>query len=278
MKNNKYAKKIMIIILSLFLVLGAIPMIASQILLKHPLATHTLVGGYILYSFAMNDAEKEMIEKATKIEQEARKENTIAARKWVRETYGATVSEVIELKYHGRSNGWGSDSVYRLESPFALGTVFVDSETQEVEGGFSLEGTKFQHLYSEWVKKQVGIEDEEVELKFYGQQSDPKLEISFDSIEYLSDDYREVFENVKYLYCNGINVNNIYDLTEENSYDIAKELLDKYFDKIVELIGKPPFIFSIRIGLSNNEFSDSDLNIYYRYDYSGEKELERVKI
>ena len=134
---------------------------------------------------------------------------------------------------------------------------------------------KFQHLYSEWVKKQVGIEDSDMELKFYGQQSNPKLEISFDSIEYLSDDYREVFENVKYLYCNGINVNNIYDLTEENSYNIAKELLDKYFDKIVELIGKPPFIFSIRIGLSNNEFSDSDLNIYYRYDYSGEKELEK---
>ena len=153
----------------------------------------------------------------------------------------------------------------------------VSSKEHKVEsGGFNLEGSKFQYLYSEWVKKQVGIEDENVELKFYGQQSEPKLIIRFDLINNLDNNYEEIFKNTHNFYLSEIRIKHLNELNEQNGYETAQKYQIYYFEKIKELLGTPPFKFSYQIGLSNNEFSKKDFNIYYRCNYGDDNELKRL--
>ena len=92
--------------------------------------------------------------------------------------------------------------------------------------------SKFQHLYSEWVKKQVGIEDENVEFGFTGNFDKPYIE--FDKITSLSDDYREVFENTHNLYFNKIVLTNI-SLNENNISNQCSEFVDKYYNRVVNI-------------------------------------------
>ena len=64
---------------------------------------------------------------------------------------------------------------------------------------------KFQHMYSEWVKKQVGIDDKNVELEF---SKSADVRIDFDKIDQLSKDCKEIFENTHNLYLNNVIINN----------------------------------------------------------------------
>ena len=96
---------------------------------------------------------------------------------------------------------------------------------------------KFQHLYSNWVKKQVGIEDENVEFEFTGIFDEPYID--FDKITTLSEDYREVFENTHNLYCNKCYINNLFELNEENAKVIADELRNKYLFNASKITGMP---------------------------------------
>ena len=50
--------------------------------------------------------------------------------------------------------------------------IWIDKRNNRIFGSDFYEvlatDPKFQHMYSNWVKKQVGIEDENVELEFKG--------------------------------------------------------------------------------------------------------------
>ena len=124
---------------------------------------------------------------------------------------------------------------------------------------------KFQHLYSEWVKKQVGIEDENVELKFAGNYDPPYIE--FNKITSLSEDYREVFENTHNLYCNRCYVSNIKDLNETNSRIIANDIREKCLFKVIKITKIPNEKISGNIHLSTGAFEkNNDKNFKYRFD------------
>lgn len=96
---------------------------------------------------------------------------------------------------------------------------------------------KFQHLYSEWVKKQVGIEDEGVELGFTGNFDKPYID--FDKITSLSKDYREVFENTHNLYAWMCEVKNIKELNENNVLVYAQTIRENYLLKAISKTGMP---------------------------------------
>ena len=127
---------------------------------------------------------------------------------------------------------------------------------------------KFQHLYSEWVKKQVGIEDENVELEFAGNFDKPYIE--FDKITNLSDDYREVFENTHNLYAWMCKVKNIEELNNNNKLEIAEMVRINYLQKMMTLTGiakdKKKY-YAGHINLSTGNFDkNNDINFKFRYD------------
>ena len=239
-------------------------MIVSQLLLRDALAPFKFAGYLFTYKYANYDINK----KNDILEREKKVENDKAIKTYIINKYGEVLSQVIEVEYRGRRKGWHADSEYVLHFPFANDkVVYVESETQKIftrDYDISTD-VKFQHLYSEWVKKQVGIEDENVELKFAGNYDPPYIE--FNKITSLSEDYREVFENTHNLYCNRCYVSNIKDLNETNSRIIANDIREKCLFKVIKITKIPNEKISGNIHLSTGAFEkNNDKNFKYRFD------------
>ena len=98
---------------------------------------------------------------------------------------------------------------------------------------------KFQHLYSEWVKNQVGIEDENVELEFKGALKGARWVgdepyIDFSKITSLDDLEKQICKNTHNLYVSNIRINN-FNSAEIN--DVLKVV--KKYEKLIK-----PYVFS----------------------------------
>ena len=222
-------------------------MILSQILFKNPLSL-IYIPVWIIEARKGIDEE---YNKAIKKEETNREENRVLAEKWLINTYGDIISEATTIEFSNRSQGWGVDSVFRIESPFATGSIYVNSETKKVDGGFNLSSTKFQHMYSEWLKKQVGIDDENVELEFTGNFDTPYIE--FDKIKTISKDYKEIFENTHNLYLNTITVNN-YNVNEQNYVNCFNKIKNDIYLKCYNITGKPNERYSLFVYIDGYRF------------------------
>ena len=239
-------------------------MIVSQIIF-HDVLLPFKFGGYLLiYKYANYDINRE----SDKIEKENREKNAKALEEHIKRKYGEVVSKVVEVEYIGRRRGWHADSEYILHFPFANDkTIYVESETQKIfsrDFSFATD-PKFQHLYSEWVKKQVGIEDENVEFGFAGNYDTPYIE--FNKITSLSDDYREVFENTHNIILLYLIKRNISDLSKENWYDYAN-IYTNCFDRIKRIVKLNPLCdnngFLIYLYKNNTDrYDDENKELYY---------------
>lgn len=207
--------------------------------------------------------------------------NQIAFDNYIKNTYGI-LYDYLEIKKKGsltktRIRGYHGDlgynwiRAYEISAPFMENSfeVWIDNRTHKVFGNNLYEtlttDVKFQHLYSEWVKKQVGIEDENVELKFAGNYDPPYIE--FNKITSLSEDYREVFENTHNLYCWLCEVRNIKNLTSDNVLEIAKSIREQYLLKAISKTGIPSCKkFGGRIYLSSSE-NAREKGISYIFDF-----------
>ena len=160
-------------------------------------------------------------------------------------------------------------SVPFMDKPFE---VWVDKRNYQIFGDNFYEvlsrDNKFQHLYSEWVKKQVGIDDEDVEFGFTGNFDKPYID--FDKITSLSDDYREVFENIHNLYAKYCSVKNMQGINVNNKFQIASNIRIDYLSKAMVITSVPQNrkdSFTGRIELSSGNFNKSnDVNYEFRYD------------
>ena len=155
--------------------------------------------------------------------------NSKALNEYLKKCYGDVIYNVVEIKENHRN---GSEMVYYIKMPFMdnMFYVFINNGdiTQVNFHDKVFYDPKFQHLYSEWVKKQVGIKDENVEFEF---SKNTNATINFDRIDKLSKDYKEVFENTKGMELIQIFQYNIRDLSRENWYEYASNYL-KYYNKI----------------------------------------------
>lgn len=201
--------------------------------------------------------------KINNLSKKIKKDADVVLNKYIDNTYGLTKSH-FKIKYNGVKlyNGI-SDS---LVVSYDINTTFMDNKFKILIGYYSLEvledtfcnvfyiDHKFQHLYSNWVKKQVWIDDENVEFGFAWNFDDPYID--FDKITTLSEDYREVFENTHNLYCNKCYINNLFELNEENAKVIADELRNKYLFNASKITGMPQEKkISGHIYMSTNEFN-----------------------
>ena len=207
--------------------------------------------------------------------------NQIAFDNYIKNTYGV-LYDCLEVKKKGsltktRIRGYHGDlgynwiRAYEISVPFMEKTfeVWIDNRNHTVFGSNFTEtlttDPKFQHLYSEWVKKQVGIDDENVELKFAGNYDPPYIE--FNKITSLSEDYREVFENTHNLYCWLCEVKNIKNLTNGNILEISKSIREQYLLKAISKTGIPSGKkFGGRIYLSSSE-NAREKGISYIFDF-----------
>ena len=237
---NKIFKVIMIFITSIIVLV----MIVSQLLLRDALAPFKFAGYLFTYKYANYDINK----KNDILEREKKVENDKAIKTYIINKYGEVLSQVIEVEYRGRRKGWHADSEYVLHFPFANDkVVYVESETQKIftrDYDISTD-VKFQHLYSEWVKKQVGIEDENVELKFAGYNDfseEYNFKINFKNIKLLDKDYDELFKNVKNMKLNSICILNNNNLSIENQINevIYKNIIPNYYYKVIRLLNELP--------------------------------------
>ena len=176
-------------------------------------------------------------------------------------------------------HGWlGRDWIraYEIRAPFMEKPfeVWIDNRTHEIFGDNFYEvlstDAKFQHLYSDWVKKQIGCEDENVELEFSCGG------ISFLRIEHLSKDLSEIFKNAR-MHCKDVRVYNLKKLNFENSFEYALDYKKNIADKVFEVTGIPEGGMTIWIHLySSDEYSGEQY--YFKYKSDNPSELLRSKV
>ncbi len=116
---------------------------------------------------------------------------------------------------------------------------------------------KFQHLYSEWVKKQVGIEDGDVELKI----GFSKDNINFNGIISLSEDCHEIFENINRYEVMDAYIKNVIE-TDESS---LKEKAEYYYNKLFinNVNNKKYYIYLIEADCDFKIFMNNRSGNYY---------------
>ena len=261
--NHKLLNKVIAIIIIVVLVIIAIPILYF----------------YIWFKVGINNLKKQH-NKNIEIELQNRDDNIKIFNEYIKNRYG-TIIDTFEITI--KSAVVNTNTLFVIKTPFmdqSFG-ISVDTKKKRIDGDTFYEvlskDMKFQHMYSEWVKRQIGCEDENVELGFYGQQSNPKLIILFNQISNLNNNYEEIFKNTYNFYLNTISIKHLRDLNEQNSYDIAIMETSEYVNRIKKMIGTPPFKFSYGIRLSNNEFLKEDVNIFYRCNYKDNSKLERSK-
>lgn len=143
---------------------------------------------------------------------------------------------------HGDRHRWWI-SAYECTVPFMDKTfeIWIDKRNYTIFGTDFYEvllyDKKFQHLYSEWVKNQVGIEDENVELEFKGALKGARWVgdepyIDFSKITSLDNLIEDICKNTHNLYLYSIDKKISNRETKDDWLQTSKMLRDEYVDKI----------------------------------------------
>ena len=203
---------------------------------------------------------------------------------YIKSKYGILSDKLIvefignrsEADIHGVHGWYYHDWVraYSIIAPFMSKPfeVWIDNRTHKVFGDNFYEvlstDEKFQHLYSEWVKKQIGCEDENVELKFANYNTNEKLNIDFVNIKNISTNYDEIFKNLYNYYLIEIHRKNIKDLSNINYKQYADEINNKYFKKIENITGKSKIEHYVELYNNNVNLLDINYHTFGKTDYS----------
>ena len=178
---------------------------------------------YLWFKLRINELKK-WHNKNIEIELQNREENTLVFNEYIKNVYGIVAETFeVEIKSSGFIDTNFSIKTNFMDNPFLI-SVDTNDKTVGYDGFCEKLSTdpKFSHLYSEWVKKQVGIEDENVEFKLdYG-------EIDFSNIKTLNETYDELFENCHYT-LRSINIKN---KDSKENYRVFNEYRNKYYAKL----------------------------------------------
>lgn len=183
-----------------------------------------------------------------------RKNNEILLDRYLKDNYGIALTKtfiIIDATAYNDSN-----QVYRIDTPFFENGFRIEinnAKHKVVYNNFISKLTKdpkFQHLYSEWVKKQVGIEDEDVELKIAYNQDN----LDFKQIKVLSEDYREIFELLGKFEIKTAYIKNVQDVNEYSIKEVATNYYNTLFKTNEVLDNMPYYVILIRDNCNLLEF------------------------
>ena len=177
--------------------------------------------------------------------------------------------------YHG-DLGYNWIRAYEIRAPFMDRPfeVWVDNRTHKIFGDNFYEvlskDPKFQHLYSEWVKRQVGIDDENVELNIGCEK------IFFENI-YKYDSNEDIFVNSSGK-ISEIRLKNVKVDNDTNFYDIFLLFEEKYLSKfyvnniscdykfIIEGEDKKVYFYN-EINSYKNQYTNEHYRMRKEYEY-----------
>ena len=173
---------------------------------------------------------------------------------------------------HGDRHRWWI-SAYEIGIPFMSKTfeIWIDKRSNSIYGSNFYEvlstDLKFQHLYSEWVKKQVGISGENVELEFDRAIISSRLiggdiYIDFSKITSLDNLEDQICMNTKNYYLKSIDVKMVDVNIEEKWLNKAKNIKDEYVNVISNIM--PSLILNDKI-IVKLYYYDVDL-VFDRYN------------
>ena len=199
-----------------------------------------LIYFYLWFKVGINNLKNQHKEN---IEQELqhREENTLIFNEYLKNTYGI-VSESFEIDV--KSDVVSNDTDFDIKTGFMDKSfrVIVDTDNKRIYKDNFYEvlsrDNKFQHLYSVWVKKQVGIEDEDVELTFSEAMKGArligdKLYIDFSAITSINNIEEQICKNTHNLYVTNVRISNFYS---SNVNEVLERV--KLYEQLIK-----PYVF-----------------------------------
>ena len=146
--------------------------------------------------------------------------------------------------------------------------IWIDKRSNSIYGSNFYEvlstDLKFQHLYSEWVKKQVGIDDDNIEINFKeavkgSRWVGEKPYIEFSNINSIDDLEEDICKNTHNLYVYNVEISNFNSLNVEDVLTVVKR-----YERLLK-----PYVFSdgdnvLWFGVKLND-SINDKDDPYRY-------------
>jgi hypothetical protein len=193
---------------------------------------------------------------------------------------------------HGDRHRWWI-SAYEIETPFMDRTfeIWVDKNNYKIFGSDFYEqlsyDEKFQHHYSNWLKKQIGLDDENVELYFNrascgSRNIGENIYIDFRNVISLDNLEEQICENTHNLYIRSNHHEQGADVII-NNIDNIKEVLN-YADLIEEKIRSRIFIDTKHFMPSENNhlficiLTQKDKNyLDIKYDYDNNVKMYRYR-
>lgn len=173
---------------------------------------------------------------------------------YINKTFGILGKE-LDVKYKGRFveetiRGVHGDIIrwwisgYRVNAPFMSKPfeVWVDKRNYKIFGDNFYEvlasDEKFQHLYSNWVKKQIGCKDDNVELEFdlardKHNSVHKRISIDFKSIVDVSNIEEEICRNTKNYMLYSIDKKKLDKNNKSNFLDEAKKIKYTKYSKLL---------------------------------------------
>ena len=254
-----------------------------------------VIGMYIKVNFEVSEfSDKKSLKidnlfkyKLDKIGRKKKNEADKILNNYLNITY-KKIEEYLKVDYKGINfhNG-GNDSLvfnYNIKVPFMKEEfrVTIGYDTLKIlSDNFCevlLHDNKFQHLYSNWVKKHVGLEDENVELYFNRAMCGSRvigdnIYIDFDKITDLNNLEEQLCENTNNIYIRSNHHEKGVDVKIYNINDVKEAL--NYADLIEKKIRPRIFIDTNHFmpSKSNHLFicfltqsGENDIDIKYDYD------------
>ena len=135
---------------------------------------------------------------------------------------------------------------------------------------------KFQHLYSEWIKKQVGIEDENVELKFKEAMKGARMVgkepyIEFDNINSLDNLEDNICKNIHNLYLHTVVIDNFISSNANDVLSLVKDY-ERLLKPYVFMSGDNVLWFGVEIKNSVDDEKDPySYSILFDYNTNEKK-------
>lgn len=218
---------------------------------------YILVMGYMCYLTAKHiviDVVPETFNRIVYI-----KNNNEAYDKYIESKYGI-ISKTFEMHNDGR--------FYYISTPFLKNEFVIQLTHGKVVSDrfydILLTDSKFQHLYSEWVKKQVGIDDENIEINFKealkgSRWVGEKPYIEFSNINSIDDLEEDICKNTHNLYVYKVEISNFNSLNVEDVLTVVKRY-ERLLKPYVFSDGDNVLWFRVKLNDSINDKDDP-----YRY-------------
>ena len=179
-----------------------------------------------------------------RIEKENRDECLKSAKIWMKETYGDVIYKTIDIEdidtFHINDiwmpTRYLPETVIRFSTPFYKNAkIFVDSKNHNVIWCDMrlLEDYSFRKIYNEWIKQQLGLNDDQIAFYYYNED----YIIDYSEIESLENLNEEICFRIRNVKIKDIEISKYEYSTINGLMDYVIYILNNILEKKPEIVG-----------------------------------------